>query len=111
MGAGEAYAWAITNPDKVSCIYAENPLMRSIMFPNLSPLDNLAPLAKAGIPILHVCGSLDPLLKDNSAVVEQRYKGFGGQITVILKDGVGHYPLAPTDPQLVVDFIAQAAMK
>jgi len=111
MGAGEAYAWAITNPDKVSCIYAENPLMRSIMFPKLSPLDNLEPLAKAGIPVLHVCGSLDPLLKDNSAVVEQRYKGYGGQITVILKDGVGHYPLAPTDPQPVVDFIAQTASK
>jgi len=111
MGAGEAYAWAITNPDKVSCIYAENPLMRSIMFPKLSLLDNLEPLAKAGIPVLHVCGSLDPLLKDNSAVVEQRYKGYGGRITVILKDGVGHYPLAPTDPQPVVDFIAQAASK
>ena len=24
-GAGEAYAWAIENPDKVSCVYAENP--------------------------------------------------------------------------------------
>ena len=111
MGAGESYAWAINNPDKVSCIYAENPLMRSILFPNLSPLDNLASLAQAGIPLLHVCGSLDPLLKDNSALVEQRYKALGGQITVILKDGVGHYPLGPIDPQPVVDFITHAATK
>src|SRR5205814_7689618 len=52
--AGEAYAWAIANPDKVSCIYGENPVLRS----NLSkeqPLDNLAPLAKADVPLLHVC--------------------------------------------------------
>ena len=109
MGAGEAYAWAINNPDKISCIYAENPLMRSLMFPKLAPLDNLAPLAKAQIPILHVCGALDPLLKDNSAVVEQNYQKLGGKVTVIIKDGVEHYPLGPTDPQPVIDFIAQAA--
>ena len=29
--AGEAYAWAIENPDKVSCIYGENPALRSLM--------------------------------------------------------------------------------
>ena len=32
--AGEAYAWAIANPDKVSCIYARNPLMQSLMAGN-----------------------------------------------------------------------------
>ena len=26
--AGEVYAWAIANPDKVACIYAENPVLR-----------------------------------------------------------------------------------
>ena len=57
--AGEAYAWAIENPDKVSCIYGENPVLRSTMT-KTPPLDNLAPLAKAGVPLLHVCGSLDP---------------------------------------------------
>ena len=108
MGAGEAYAWAISNPDKVSCIYSENPLMRSIMFPNLSLLDNLGTLAKSSIPLFHVCGSLDPLLKDNSDVVEQRYKELGGQITVILKNGVGHYPPGPINPQPIVDFIVHA---
>jgi hypothetical protein len=43
--AGESYAWAIANPDKVSVIYARNPLMRSLMSKTLS-IDNLAPLAK-----------------------------------------------------------------
>ncbi len=102
--AGEAYAWAIENPDKVSCIYGENPVLRSLMS-KTPPLDNLAPLAKAGVPLLHVCGSLDPWLNDQTRVVEKRYKELGGQITVIVKEGEGHYPLAPKDPKSVVDLI------
>jgi len=106
--AGEAYAWAIENPDKVSCIYAENPLMRSSMA-KTQPLDNLAPLAKASVPLLHVCGSLDPWLKDNTLAVEQRYKQLGGRIEVIINEGEGHYPLGPKDPKPVVDFIVRNA--
>jgi len=56
--AGESYAWAIANPDKVSVISARNPYLHSLMS-KTQPLDNLAPLAKAGVPILHDCGSLD----------------------------------------------------
>jgi pimeloyl-ACP methyl ester carboxylesterase len=104
--AGEAYAWASENADKVACIYAENPVLRSRMS-KTPPLDNLAPLAKAGVPLLHVCGGLDPHLADNTRVVEKRYKELGGQITVIIKEGEGHYPLAPRDPNAVVDFITQ----
>jgi len=102
--AGEVYAWAIANPDKISCIYGENPLLRSNMS-KAQPLDNLAPLAKANVPILHVCGSLDPGLESQTRVAEKRYRELGGQITVIVKEGEGHYPLAPKDRQPVVDFI------
>jgi hypothetical protein len=102
--AGEAYAWAIANPDKVSCIYARNPLMHSLMAKS-PPIDNLSPLAKAGVPILHDCGSLDPWLNDQTRVVEKRYKELGGQITVIIREGEGHFPLSPKDPKTVVDFI------
>jgi pimeloyl-ACP methyl ester carboxylesterase len=101
--AGEAYAWAIANPDKVSCIYGENPILHSRLSP--SPLDHLAPLAKAGVPLLHVCGGLDPDFKDQTRVVERRYKDLGGKITVMVKEGDGHYPLGPRDPKPVVDFI------
>ncbi len=104
--AGEAYAWAIENPDKVSCIYAENPVMHSNLA-KTQPLDNLAPLAKAGVPLLHVCGSLDPWLADNTRKVEQRYQELGGKITVIMKESEGHYPLGPNDIKPVVDFIVQ----
>ena len=106
--AGEAYAWAAQNPDKVAGIYAENPVMRSLMAPKMKLLDALAPLAQAGVPILHVCGSLDPALADNSNAVEKRYKLLSGRITVILQDGLGHYPLGPKDPQPVIDFISRS---
>ncbi|HTX37842.1 MAG TPA: hypothetical protein VME43_22590 [Bryobacteraceae bacterium] len=102
--AGEAYAWAIANPDKVSCIYARNPSLHSLMAKS-APIDNLAPLAKAGVPILHDCGSLDPWLNDQTRVVEKRYRQLGGQIRVIIREGEGHFPLAPKDPRTVVDFI------
>jgi hypothetical protein len=38
-------------------------------------------------------------------VAEQKYKQLGGRITVIIKEGEGHYPLAPKDPRPIVDFI------
>ena len=107
-GAGEAYAWAIENPDKVSCIYGENPVLRSIMTgrqEKKTPLDSLAPLAKAGVPILHVCGELDPWLERDTRVAEKRYKEFGGQMTVIVKPGEGHFPVGPQAPTPVVAFI------
>lgn len=106
--AGEAYAWAIENPDKVSCIYGENPALHSLMSKR-PPLENLAPLAKAGVPLIHVCGSLDPWLESQTRVVQKRYQELGGAITVIVKEGEGHYPLAPKDPRAVVDLITKPA--
>ena len=80
------------------------PILRSHMS-KAQPLDNLDVLAKAGVPLLVVSGSLDPALNDNTRVLEKRYKDLGGPVTVIINDGVGHYPLAPKDPKPVVDFI------
>lgn len=105
--AGEVYAWAIANPDKVSCLYAENPILRCKMS-KMAPLDNLVPLAKAGVPLLHVCGSQDPWLESQTRRAEKRYQELGGQITVIVKEDEGHYPLAPKDPKPVVDFITRS---
>src|SRR5258706_4464466 len=106
-GAGEAYAWAIQNPDKISCIYGENPAMRSIMSGNQPPLndaknplvDNLAPLAKAGVPILHVCGSLDPWLDRDTRVAAKKYKELRGAFTVIIRQGEGPFSTRPQEPQ------------
>jgi hypothetical protein len=109
-GAGEAYAWAIENPDKVACIYAEDPVLHSTLA-KVQPLDNLAPLAKAKVPLMHVCGSLDPQLKENTPEAEKRYKQLGGSIEVVLKQGVGRYPLAPDNVDPVVDFIVRHTMR
>lgn len=102
--AGEAYAWAISNPDKVACIYVENPLLRSTMAKS-QPLDNLQILAKVRLPILHACGSQDPLLQSQTRVAEAKYHGLGGKLTVILSDGSGHYPASPRDVQAAVQFV------
>jgi pimeloyl-ACP methyl ester carboxylesterase len=102
--AGEAYAWAIENPDKVSCIYAENPGLRSVMS-KAQPLEHLDSLAKADVPIIHACGSLDPWLPDQTRVAEKRYHELGGRMTVVIDEGRGHYPTAPRDPQPVVELI------
>ena len=72
-----------------------------------NPVDNLEPLAKAGIPILHVCGGADKVVpvSENSAVIEKRYKALGGNIRVIIKDGVGHHPHSLKNPKPIVDFV------
>jgi pimeloyl-ACP methyl ester carboxylesterase len=106
---GEAYGWAIENPDKVACVYCENPILRSHL--SKKPvLDNLAGLAKAEVPVYHVCGGLDPWLKGHTRAAEQRYQKLGGTITVAVKPGEGHHlTLAPKDLDAVVDFIVKAA--
>ena len=105
--AGEAYGWAIENPDKVSCIYGENPVLRNYTS-QTQLLDNMVPLAQAGVPLLHVCGSLDPWLETQTRVAQKRYQELGGRITVMLQEGEGHYPLAPKNPQPVVNFIVKS---
>ena len=91
--------WATTYPDKVSCIYADNP------GGNQDILMKLGDLAMNDVPLLHVCGSLDPWLANQTRVAEKRYRELGGQITVIVKEGEGHFPPAPRDAKPVVDFI------
>jgi hypothetical protein len=105
---GEVYVWAERNPDKVACIYGENPILRASIAP-VPPMDNLAPLAAAGVPIIHVCGSLDPNLESQTREVERRYKALGGEMTVIVDPARGHLPLSPTEPARVVELILSTA--
>jgi hypothetical protein len=69
------------------------------------PIENLAPLAKAGVPILHDYGSLDPWLKDQTRVAEKRYNRLGGKMTELVTEGEGHFPVSRKVPKPVVDFI------
>jgi lysophospholipase L1-like esterase/pimeloyl-ACP methyl ester carboxylesterase len=136
------YNWAIANPDKVACVYADaavcdfkswpggkgkgkgskrdwDLVMKVYHFASEvealaykgNPVDNLAPLAKAGVPLLHVyCDSDDVVPWDeNTGVVAERYKKLGGSITLIGKPGVGHHPHGLADPTAIVDFIVKHA--
>jgi hypothetical protein len=102
--AGESYAWATENPDKVACIVGRNPALRSLMS-KTSPLENLEPLAKAGVPLLHVCDKTDPWFSDQTKVVEERYKRLGGEITIIVNENDARSPMAFAAQTEAVDLI------
>jgi len=124
------YNWAAVNPDKVAAIYGDAPVMDFKSWPGINdkiiarygfkdrdeaeayatnPVDNLAPLAKSGIPIIHVVGDTDAVvpLADNTAIAEARYKKMGGVFKVIHKPNVGHHPHSLKDPSPIVDFVTQ----
>ena len=70
-----------------------------------SPIDQLEPLARAGVPILMVCGSKDKAVpyEENDAIMEERYKALGGSIKVIVENkGHSH---GMNDPTPVLEFI------
>ncbi|MCD6303935.1 MAG: prolyl oligopeptidase family serine peptidase [Planctomycetes bacterium] len=131
------YNWAEANPDKVACIYADAPVCDIRSWPGGkgsghgspscwaackklygltekqaetfkgNPIDHLEPLARAGVPLLHVCGDADGVVPyaENTAVLAERYRKLGGKIQVILKKGVGHHPHSLKDPAPIVEFI------
>jgi dienelactone hydrolase len=76
-----------------------------------NPVDNLASLARAKIPLIHVVGDADDVVpvKENTAVIEQRYRELGGHMVVLHKPGVGHHPHGLDDPTPVVTFILEHA--
>ncbi len=81
-----------------------------------NPIDSLEPLAKAGIPLIHVVGDADDVVPvaENTALIEHRYKALKGTITVYHKPGVGHHPHGLDDTKALVELIeryAQAAIK
>jgi len=108
--AGEAYGWAIENPEKVSCVYGENPVLRSHMA-NAPLLENLSPLAKAGVPLLHVCDKTDPWFNEQTKIVKQRYKELRNQITVIVNENNARSALAPATLTHAMDFIVEQAKR
>ncbi len=131
------YNWASANPEKVACIYADNPVCDFKSWPGgrgkgkydqrswqaclkayglteeqalayeHNPIDNLEPLARSVVPVLHVCGTADTVvpMPENTDVLEQRYKKLGGKIAVIRKPGMDHHPHSLKDPKPIVDFI------
>ncbi len=76
-----------------------------------NPVDNLAPLAEADIPLLLVYGDADTVVPwdENTGVIAERYRKLGGAITLIAKPGIGHHPHGLDDPTPIVEFIVRHA--
>lgn len=78
-----------------------------------NPVDNLEPLAKHNVPLLHVYGDADVVVPwdENTGVIAERYRMLGGEITLIAKPGVGHHPHGLDDSTPIVEFIVRHAAK
>ncbi|MDY3560192.1 prolyl oligopeptidase family serine peptidase [Gemmata sp. JC673] len=76
----------------------------------LNPVDNLAPLAKAKIPLLLVYGDKDAVVPhvENSELVYDRYKALGGPVERVVKPGQDHHPHGLKDVSPVVKFFTEA---
>jgi len=137
------YNWASNNPAKVTAIYGDAPVCDFKSWPGGkgkskgsqgswkkclasygftetealafrgNPIDRLKPLAKAGIPILHIVGDVDTVvpITENSNIIEKRYRALGGTINVIHKKGVGHHPHSLKDPKPIVEFFLKHVAK
>ena len=60
--------------------------------PQCNPIERLAPLARAKVPILHIHGDADKVvpLEANSGELITRYKAMGGNCELLVVPGKGH---------------------
>jgi len=132
-----AFNYAVAHPQQVAALYLDAPVLDIRSWPGKKPqskewrdclavyglteetvagftggpLDNVAVVAKARVPILSVCGGADKTvpLAENTALLETRYRELGGLIEVIVKDGGDHHPHSLKDPARIVDFLVKHA--
>jgi pimeloyl-ACP methyl ester carboxylesterase len=113
-----AYGWAFRHPacvDRIAGIAAATDIRSYPTLPNVvafptkgldyglslkelerragefNPVENLAPLAKAGVKILHLHGDKDTLVPTNANATElgRRYRDLGGAVEIVLLPGLG----------------------
>lgn len=105
--------WAADNPDKVAAFAGIYPVCNIASYPGVAkaagayamkpdelqahlaehnPIDRLAPLAKAAVPLFMIHGDSDKLvpLDANSGIVKDRYTALGGSVQLIIPPGQGH---------------------
>ncbi|MFO0875856.1 MAG: choice-of-anchor X domain-containing protein [Gemmataceae bacterium] len=75
-----------------------------------NPVDNLAPVARAKIPLLLVYGDSDRVVPhaENSEIIFKRYRELGGPVERIVKPGQDHHPHGLKDVTPVVKFFRAA---
>lgn len=127
------YCWAAANPQKVNCIAGIYPVCNIASYPGLkrassaygmteselaanlaqhNPVDRLASLAQAGVPIFHIHGDVDKVvpLDANSGLVAERYKDAGGKMELKVVQGQGHNMWRGFfECQKLVDFVLRHA--
>jgi pimeloyl-ACP methyl ester carboxylesterase len=77
-----------------------------------NPVDRLEPLARAGVPLLHVFGDADEVVpwEENTGVLAERYGALGGSIRLERKPGQRHHPHGPENPGPTADWVIGAAI-
>lgn len=131
------FAWAETYPETVASMYLDAPVCDILSWPgrkdeelwtsfldwwymqdsDVTPyfsgnaLQRLPAIAKAGIPIIGVCGGSDSVVpfEENFKRVRDRYQDMGGIVELILKPDCDHHPHSLEDPEPVVDFVKRYA--
>jgi pimeloyl-ACP methyl ester carboxylesterase len=103
-GKGSADEW-----QKLLAAYGFKDDTEAVAF-KFNPVDHLAPLAKAKIPLLLVYGDADTVVpaKENSELIYERYKKLGGPIERVVKPGQDHHPHGLKDVAPVVAFFTHA---
>jgi pimeloyl-ACP methyl ester carboxylesterase len=123
------YNWAVEHPDSVAGIAGIYPVCNLTSYPGLeraspaydmnaeqleerlsehNPIDRLAPLARAKVPIFHIHGDTDEVvpLEENSAELKRRYDKHGGTMTLEIVEGQGHNMWSGWfQSQALVDFV------
>jgi pimeloyl-ACP methyl ester carboxylesterase len=126
-------AWAVENADKVAGFAGIYPVCNVTSYPGVAraagaygmtaeeltsrlaehnPLDRLAALARAGVPLFAIHGDSDQVvpLEANSGEVRKRYETLGGQMQLIVPSGQGHNMWAGFfQCQELVDFVVTQA--
>ena len=77
------------------------------------PIHTAVHVAKSKIPVIHVCGDSDTVVpyKENTAILARNFEEAGGEIEIILKEGIGHHPHSLKDPKPIVDFILKNTLE
>lgn len=130
-----SYNWAAENPTRVSGIAGIFPVADMASYPGLAsaalqfawqmnqaqltaaqpsidPINRLAPIAAANVPIYLVHGDTDMTvpIEENSQIVHDRYIDLGGSITLEIIPGKGHdSDPAFFDNQALANFVIQNA--
>ncbi|MFA6176089.1 MAG: alpha/beta hydrolase [Phycisphaerae bacterium] len=100
-GPGSVGDWT----DLFQC-YGFNSEQEALAWPT-NPVDNLAPIVKAGIPLVHVYGDADEVVpwEENTQVMAKRAAALGARIQLYRKPGCRHHPHGPDDPVVLADWI------